>query len=1122
MEWHNINVNARYEVKLLTRSGLFRTFSLLAIVGISVALLMNNTSMINRWEGSWAASALTSLIPFTATYYYTVAQAVILIFLAGTFLKKGQKLDTTEVLMVRPMSNSDYILGKVLGIAQVFVGINIIILLIAGFLNAFVNQSPFSIIPYFFYLLTISIPTLVFMLGLSFISVNIFKNQAVTFIILLGVVGIDVFYLTDKWYGVLDLTGCAIPAIFSDLTGMADMSSFIMQRLCYLILGVGLLLLTIAFVDRLPERKSSKRAQLYLGMVVCLLGVMIGVVYVSYNNAQTHVRNKYIATFKEYAYQPTLNTIENSITVSTGHNHLDGQATMTIINNNPSEAPQITLYLNPGLQITEISEGSKSLEFERDNQVALINRPMLANDTVVLNVKYNGHIDERVCYADVVQDWIDSTKSESIQHYGKHYAYLENKCVLLTPESIWYPVTIAPSNPLAKYHISRDFTKYTLKVENRKNREIVSQGFPIVDSVYTTFNNLYDLSGISLAIADYEKRSINVDNIDYEVYNFRGNDFFSKHFTHIQDTLPALIRDIMGDQESRFGVAYPFDKLAFIETPVHFTSYPRTWKGNAEFIQPELVFVPERGVTLNMDFDAEATRIKEWSSRSQSLPDEETMESQLFNNSFVRIFTSETSRQRRNWEQQSVNMHSIAPLFSNFTRYIYSYEYPIFDIALTTLQTLTSTSTQARFWEGIVNNRQRANQYLEDYSFQYATRDTTINPEIFYELLKLKTAQLRMFILSNITKSEFENFLDDFFFEHEFKRSNATDFIEEFKADFGVDLTPFLDDWYTKVVSPEIMTADVYASKAEFDDATQYIVEFKLYNPSQSDAIITAQIGTGGGGGGNRGGGFGSNNEDNTYYYNVPAGTAWAGRILTEDQPSNLVLNYNIAKNLPTTNTISFSKIDMETDDTTHGFVQIPVEDFSTTMSGEYIIDNESPNFRLISSNDKTKLQEMLNRTETTDKYNNMQFWHAPSKWTLTAADYMYGDVAKSAYYKRKGSGANGAVWEFNVEEPGIYNIEIWVCSSNNFGHRRSRGAQEQYYVVANDEWTENMAMNWNRNESGWYTLGTFDLPKGVTTVTLSDKTERQFVIADAIKFVKDERKSDSGSNSNRQIYNEL
>lgn len=1118
MEWHNINVNARYEVKLLTRSGLFRTFSVLAIVGITVALLMNNTSMINRWQGSWGSSALTSLIPFSAIYYYTIAQAVILIFLAGTFLKKGQKLDTTEVLMVRPMSNSDYILGKVLGIAEVFIGINLIILIIAGFLNIFVNNSPFSIVPYVFYLFTISIPTLVFMLGLSFISVNLFKNQAVTFIVLLGVVGIDIAYLTDKWYGILDITGCAIPAIFSDLTGMSNMYLFLAQRLCYFVMGVGLLLLTIAFVDRLPERKSSKQMQLYLGMVVMIVGVLVGSGYVIVHNAQTDVRNKYINTFKQYAFQPVLNTIENSVTIATGDNHLDAQAEMTIVNNSDTDVDNITIYLNPGLTISKVSEGPNNLQFTRDNQVALVERALKSKDTVLLNITYSGYIDERVCYADVVQDWIDSTKSESIQHYGKHYAYLEDKCVLLTPESIWYPVTIAPSNPSAKYHISRDFTKYTLKVENRENREIVSQGFPIKDSLYTTFNNYYNLSGISLAIADYEKRSITVDYIDYQIYNFKGNDFFSKHFTHIQDTLPALIRDAMGDQESRFGVAYPFDKLAFVETPVHFTSYPRTWKGNSEFVQPELVFIPEKAVTLNLDFDAEYTRIKEWSSRSQNLPDEETMEAQLLS-SFYRIFTSETSRQRRNWENVSVNMHSISPLFSNFTRYIYAYDYPIFDISLTTLQTLTSTSTQARFWDGVVNNRQRANQYLESNSFQYATRDTLMNPEIFYELLKLKTAQLRMYILTHISQTEFENFIDDYFFEHEFQRSDVSEFIAEFKERFNVDLKPYLDEWYTEVASPEILTADVFASKAEFDDATQYLVEFKLYNPSESDAIITAILGVGGGGGGG-GGGWGGSSDDNTHYYVIPAKTAWQGRLLTEDQPSNLTLNYNIAKNLPTTTTISFSKIDMETDDTTHGFVQIPVEDFSRTMPGEYIVDNDSPNFRLLSSNEKTKLQELLNRQQDNDKYHNMQFWHAPSKWTLTAADYMYGDVAKSAYYKRKGSGANSAVWEFHVEEPGIYNIEVWVAA-NNMGRRRSRGAQEQFYVVSNGEWTENMALNWNRTESGWYNLGTFDLPRGVTTVTLSDKTERDFVVADAIKFIKDERKSDSGSNGNRQIYND-
>ena len=45
--------------------------------------------------------------------YISIAQSVIVIFLAGSFLKRDKKLDTAEVIYVRPMSNADYIVGKV-------------------------------------------------------------------------------------------------------------------------------------------------------------------------------------------------------------------------------------------------------------------------------------------------------------------------------------------------------------------------------------------------------------------------------------------------------------------------------------------------------------------------------------------------------------------------------------------------------------------------------------------------------------------------------------------------------------------------------------------------------------------------------------------------------------------------------------------------------------------------------------------------------------------------------------------------------------------------------------------------------------------------------------------------
>lgn len=93
-------------------------------------------------------------MPFCNTYFYNIAQSVIVVFLAGSFLKRDKKLDTAEVIYVRPMSNADYIVGKTWGIVKVFITLNIITLLFTAFLNILINKSPFDLFPYLFYLLT--------------------------------------------------------------------------------------------------------------------------------------------------------------------------------------------------------------------------------------------------------------------------------------------------------------------------------------------------------------------------------------------------------------------------------------------------------------------------------------------------------------------------------------------------------------------------------------------------------------------------------------------------------------------------------------------------------------------------------------------------------------------------------------------------------------------------------------------------------------------------------------------------------------------------------------------------------------------------------------------------------
>ena len=75
----NIQSVAKYESKLLIRSWFFRVFTVLAVI-----LLLLNTG-----------------------------QAVIAIFLASDFLKRDKKLDTSEVFYVRPLSNAEYVIGKI-------------------------------------------------------------------------------------------------------------------------------------------------------------------------------------------------------------------------------------------------------------------------------------------------------------------------------------------------------------------------------------------------------------------------------------------------------------------------------------------------------------------------------------------------------------------------------------------------------------------------------------------------------------------------------------------------------------------------------------------------------------------------------------------------------------------------------------------------------------------------------------------------------------------------------------------------------------------------------------------------------------------------------------------------
>ena len=128
------------------------------------------------------------------------------------------------------------------------------IALIMGMIKYGFNLDYLSCIWYF---LLLVVPTLVFIVGLSTTLMLVLNNQAITMVILLAYIGATLFYIDDLYYYLFDYIGFNLPLLKSVVTGFSGLGRLINHRLCYLLLGIGLILTDVSLFHRLPNSRYS-------------------------------------------------------------------------------------------------------------------------------------------------------------------------------------------------------------------------------------------------------------------------------------------------------------------------------------------------------------------------------------------------------------------------------------------------------------------------------------------------------------------------------------------------------------------------------------------------------------------------------------------------------------------------------------------------------------------------------------------------------------------------------------------------------------------------------------------------------------------------------------------------
>jgi hypothetical protein len=425
--------------------------------------------------GFWQMKALSSNIPYMNLLLLNTGQAVIAVFLSSEFLKSDKKLDTSEVFYVHPLSNAEYVAGKIWGNLKVFFRLDLLIILIVIVFNL-ASGAPLDWKAYITYFFLICIPTLIYIFGLSVGLMLILKSQAITFVILLGYIALTLFYIEDKFYYLFDYMVYNLPLTKSSIVGFTNWATLVNHRCIYLLIGLGFICISIFLFRRLPNTKHGR--YYWLATSICFL---IAGGYAAYNHVrpileEAKMRSLYTEVNNKYVNSPKIVIDNYDITVE---QHPETISAEVVMKGSALETSSTFVFcLNPALQLREIKEDGKNLSFNRESQIIIVDfgREITRDDSVSLTMKYEGRVDDGFCYLDIPEEILQQEYANMMFRMEKNYSFQTGDYLLFTPETYWYPrpgTSYSSDNPDWQQSY---FSNYRLTVKTLNGLKALSQG----------------------------------------------------------------------------------------------------------------------------------------------------------------------------------------------------------------------------------------------------------------------------------------------------------------------------------------------------------------------------------------------------------------------------------------------------------------------------------------------------------------------------------------------------------------------------------------------------------------------------------------------------------------------
>ncbi len=1061
---------------------------------------------------------------------YSIIFLVGTIFLAFDIRARDQRERIIEVLDSRPYSNLELVAGRFLGIflcswipaALLMVIIQLLGLIMRGL--ALSLGEPMEIFSIFSFLFIMAVPSLSFAIAMVFFITLLVRNRLVSAIILLVLTGLS-YWATMKLpadYGMLfDIIGINGPAFPSEIIRKLATPEGLMQRLSVLFAALSLLGFSAAVHPRLDR---GPRLNLIAGSVIVMVFAFLlsGAVYF-----KNRYDMKVIETWKEIhagaseGSIPDLKKIEGDISILPGKEmFLDLDITYAAPDN--ESLHKAVFSLNPGLDVKSVSDSSeKTITFIHEGGLLEITLPKVLEpgEESTIHLKAKGRPDNRFAFLETPVDRkISSLEKGKNIFLGEAPGVFEKSYIALMPGLRWLPASGPEKDRDDPRVRAADYFYVDLKVDlpkgwlaagpGRRHRVEENNKREVFH-----FSPSKPVPEVAFIAAVFESRSMEVEGVTLEILMDRRH---VKNLESLAETAEN-IREWTGErfkESAEYGLEYPYGALTLVEVPNILRSYGGGWRLDTTMAPPGMLLMREAGFpTARFDSafrdpdkfkDKEGGMQKAKWERVKNFFINDFSGGNILSGGSRNFFLHQTSAKgpeglALNFMTEILSCLLISETKSYFSAHLFLSNEAITSIAGNAVNSLIGNrfagSTVINAAIDIAVSRPEVWEHALEVSL--VDMDPWKDPARTVDVLTLKGNAVAQSILDTLGQDKTGRLLADIRETHEGQSYSINDMMKAAKS-LGYDLEDILGDWLTSTSLPGFICeqAKIYRIPDAEDGNPRYQVLIKIRNDEPAPGFFRFR-----------------------YYYTEAGGnqqiiksdpihmggkSAVQFGAIVSRPPANIFLEPYLSLNreafMLQVNAPEEGRIEKEAP--IEGSEELP---YSPPVEDYIVVDDLDTGFNVTEGERAGSLRVTARQKKEVPSDQGLpvgNLYTIPSVWSRITYTTSHGKYRHTFTVVEAGDGEKKAVFTADINRADEWELEVHIPFKQRIMSGRKWGT---YHLTITDSNGDDHDLNFDSNAasavSGWNLVGGLYLQEGETIVTVSNKTDGHFVVADAIRW---------------------